>query len=82
MEWMGKPNREAFEKVERYLAERHPPESDLIFADDRLDNLAAARARGWRTVWVRPQNYAAAPPGLGADHRIVDRITELDPEDL
>jgi FMN phosphatase YigB (HAD superfamily) len=79
MEWAGKPNREAFAKVERYLIERHPPASDLIFADDRLDNLAAARARGWRTVWVRPHD---ASPSIGADHRIVDSLFDLDPETL
>jgi putative hydrolase of the HAD superfamily len=79
MEWAGKPHREAFEKVERYLADRHPVAAGFVFADDRLDNLAAARARGWRTVWVRPHD---APPGLGADHRIVDALIELDPDTL
>ena len=75
MEWAGKPHRSAFEKVERHVLARHPEDSDLVFADDRLENLVAARARGWHTVWVRPHD---ATPGLGAGHRIVDRITELD----
>jgi putative hydrolase of the HAD superfamily len=79
MAWEGKPNRAAYEKVESHVFARHAEESDLIFADDRLENLVAAQMRGWRTVWVRPHD---APPGLGQGHHIVDRITELDPEDL
>jgi putative hydrolase of the HAD superfamily len=77
MAWEGKPNRAAYEKVERHLLERHPLAEDLVFADDRLENLVAARARGWQTVWVRPHDAA---PGLGGGHHVVDRITELDPE--
>ena len=79
MAWEGKPNRAAYEKVEAHVFARHPEKTDLIFADDRLENLVSARARGWRTVWVRPHD---APPGLGGGHHIVDRITELDPETL
>lgn len=75
MAWEGKPNRAAYEKVEAHVFARHPDKKDLIFADDRLENLVSARARGWRTVWVRPHD---APAGLGGGHHIVDRITELD----
>ena len=33
--------------------------SDLIFADDRADNIAAAQARGWRThLFEGPQGWA------------------------
>ncbi len=77
MAWEGKPNRAAYEKVESHLFAHHPEDSDLIFADDRLENLVTAQMRGWRTVWVRPHD---APAGLGGGHHIVDRITELDPE--
>lgn len=77
MDWAGKPHRSAFEKVEQHVLSRHPGKSGLVFADDRLENLVAARARGWHTVWVRPHD---APPGLGAGHHVVDRITELDPD--
>lgn len=79
MAWEGKPNRAAYEKVEAHVFARHPEDSELVFADDRLENLVAARARGWRTVWVRPHD---ALPGLGGGHHIVDRITELDLEGL
>lgn len=79
MAWEGKPNRAAYEKVEAHVLARHPDKSELVFADDRLENLVAARARGWRTVWVRPHD---APAGLGGGHHIVDRITELDVDAL
>lgn len=79
MGWAGKPQPSAFEKTEDFLRARHPEAPARIFADDRLDNLAAARARGWRTVWVRPHD---APRDLGRDHRVVDSLLELDPEAL
>lgn len=79
MEWAGKPNREAFEKAEKHLEARHGTVAGIHFADDRLDNLAAARARGWRTIWVRPHD---APPGDGAGHLVVDHLTALDPDAL
>src|SRR5690606_15208559 len=46
MAWEGKPNRAAYEKVEAHVFARHPEKTDLIFADDRLENLVSARARG------------------------------------
>jgi putative hydrolase of the HAD superfamily len=79
MEWAGKPHRTAFEKVEQFLSETHPSHPERVFADDRLDNLAAARAWGWHTIWVRPHD---ALRGLGAGHRIVESLLELDPETL
>lgn len=86
MGWEGKPNPVAFERVERHLDVRHPGVASYVFADDRLDNLAAAQARGWRTVWVRPHDApydAGAFGSLGSNaHRVVDRLTDLDPETL
>jgi putative hydrolase of the HAD superfamily len=75
MEWEGKPNRAAYTKVEDHVFARHPEDSTLIFADDRLENLVTARMRGWQTVWVRPHD---APVGLGQGHHIVDNIIDLD----
>ncbi len=77
--WAGKPQASAFEKTEDFLRARHPGAPARVFADDRLDNLAAARARGWRTVWVRPHDL---PAELGEGHRVVDSLLELDPEEL
>ncbi len=87
MEWIGKPEVEAFTKVEAYVRERHPSLTEIIFADDRLDNLEQARLRGWSTVWVRPHDAINARPfdsaqGPSRDHRVVDSLLELDPETL
>ena len=85
MEWIGKPETEAFSKVVAFLRERHPSFTGILFADDRLDNLEQARSHGWSTVWVRPHDAMAcsgeaclAPTG----HRVVDSLLELDPETL
>ena len=89
MEWIGKPDPGAFLKVERFLAERHPEPLSFVFADDRLDNLDAARDRGWRTLWVRPHTAAQGVEGAAvtaiakaAGHRVLDTLLELDPETL
>ena len=92
MGWIGKPDASAFEKVEKFLLEKHPPASgglDLIFADDRLDNVEGARARGWRTIWVRPhtagggiEGAAVTAVATAAGHRVVNSLLELDPETL
>jgi putative hydrolase of the HAD superfamily len=89
MEWVGKPDPGAFSKVEDFLREKHAPATDLIFADDRLDNLESARARGWRTIWVKPHTVGQGLDGAAvsaiaaaAGHRVVDSLLELDPETL
>lgn len=89
MEWIGKPDAGAFLKVERFLVERHSESARFVFADDRLDNLGAARARGWRTLWVRPHTAAVGVEGAAvtaiaaaAGHRVLDSLLELDPETL
>lgn len=65
MEWVGKPEPAAFAKVEDFLRARHPEAGSRVFADDRLDNLETARARGWSTIWVRPHNFGQ---GVGGGH--------------
>ena len=92
MEWIGKPEAEAYKKIERHVRERHG-DVQFIFADDRLDNLEQAKAHGWSTVWVRPHD-AMTGNGLdkrtaeklrqrvALDHRIVDSLTELDIDSL
>ena len=83
MEWIGKPEAEAFSKVESYLKDRHASFTEIIFADDRLDNLEQARLHGWTTVWVRPHDATVADGDDPANnHRIVDSLLELDPETL
>ena len=97
MEWIGKPDASAFAKVEKFLRENHPSlfekdDAELIFADDRLDNVEGARARGWRTIWVRPHTVAQGADSVegaaitaiakASGHRVVDSLLELDPETL
>jgi putative hydrolase of the HAD superfamily len=94
MEWVGKPDPGAFARVERFLETHgllptHPSTPAAFFADDRLDNLAAARERGWRTIWVRPHTAAQGAEGAAvtaiaeaSGHRVVDSLLELDPETL
>ena len=98
MEWVGKPDASAFAKVENFLLEKHPSTSngknagnhtELIFADDRLDNVEGARARGWRTIWVRPHTVGQSAEGAAvtaiaraSGHRVVDSLLEINPETL
>ena len=94
MEWIGKPDASAFARVEAFLRDKHPEAfagdgPELIFADDRLDNVEGARARGWRTIWVRPHTVARGAEGAAvtaiasaAGHQVVDSLLELDPETL
>ena len=49
--WKSKPDPQVYAELERHLG-AHPDE--LILLDDRPVNLATARSRGWRTVFVHP----------------------------
>ncbi|HVR64782.1 MAG TPA: hypothetical protein VMU50_22935 [Polyangia bacterium] len=76
-DWEGKPHPPAYAKVDAHLRARHGQEIDIHFADDRVDNLQAARDRGWRTIWIVPHNAA---PELGAAFdRVLLSLTHLDP---
>jgi putative hydrolase of the HAD superfamily len=80
MDWEGKPNPPAYEKVDAHLRERHGSDIDIHFADDRPDNLESARARGWTTIWIPPHT---ASPVIGNEFdRVVDSLTRIDPESL
>ncbi|MCX7302301.1 MAG: HAD family phosphatase [Rhodobacterales bacterium] len=53
---VSKPEPEIYAQVE---ADCGLPPGDLIFADDRPENIAAAAARGWRThLFTTPQGWA------------------------
>ena len=76
-DWEGKPHPPAYAKVDAHLRARHGQEIDIHFADDRVDNLEAARERGWRTIWIIPHD---AVPALGAAFdRALPSLTSLDP---
>jgi pyrimidine 5'-nucleotidase len=78
MGWVGKPDAEAFSKTESFIRRRHG-DVRILFADDRLDNLAEARRQGWSTIWIRPHDMDI---NLSAGHRTLDSLLELDVEEL
>ncbi|MCF0223590.1 MAG: HAD hydrolase-like protein [Fibrobacter sp.] len=64
MDWIGKPNESAYQKMEAFLRLRHAEYFDddgmlknpreIIMVEDSLRNLEMAHKRGWMTVWVNP----------------------------
>ena len=53
---MAKPDAEIYAAVE---ADCGLPPGGLLFADDRADNIATARARGWQThLFTTPERFA------------------------
>jgi putative hydrolase of the HAD superfamily len=77
--YVPKPNAEPYDVVTRALGER----ARIVLVDDSPANLAPAKARGWRTVWLRaPESVAGGTRGLSvanppdADH-VVDRLDQL-----
>lgn len=81
MEWQGKPHADAYAKADRHLREVHGEGIRVHFADDRPDNLMAAREAGWKTIWITPQPVSASPWGASFD-RVAASLTSLDPETL
>jgi putative hydrolase of the HAD superfamily len=77
--YVPKPNPEPYELVSRTLG----AEAEIVLIDDSPANLGPARARGWRTIWLRaPESVAGGTRGLSvadppeADH-VVERLDEL-----
>lgn len=68
MGWEGKPHKSAYEKMERWLAQKLPvmgfampaDKRDIVLLEDSLRNLEPAYARGWTTVLVNPNVKAPA----------------------
>jgi FMN phosphatase YigB (HAD superfamily) len=78
--WEGKPHAPAYAKVDAALRARHGEDIQIHFADDRSDNLEAARQRGWRTIWIAPP--AASPAPATAFDCTISSLTHLDPAAL
>jgi FMN phosphatase YigB (HAD superfamily) len=81
-DWQGKPHPPAYAKVDAHLRQRHGQDIHIHFADDRTDNLQAARDRGWRTIWIIPHNVPAAVAGTLGFDRVLPALTALDPDGL
>ena len=59
--YVPKPNDEPYDLVARALGEH----ADVVLIDDSPANLAPAKARGWRTIWLRaPESMAGGARGL------------------
>ncbi len=78
LEWIGKPHDTAYARVEQNLAKIHGSQARIIFADDRVDNLLAAKARNWTTIWVR--NPCHIEPENRPFDFVVDSLADLDHE--
>lgn len=60
LDWVGKPQDSAYEKMERWLSEKLPAMNrpipvdsrDIVLLEDSLRNLEPAHRRGWTTVYV------------------------------
>jgi putative hydrolase of the HAD superfamily len=77
--YVPKPNAEPYDVVTGALGAR----AEIVLVDDSPANLAPARARGWRTIWLRsPESVAGGTRGLSVAHppdadHIVDRLDQL-----
>ena len=67
-----KPSPEIFE-----LATQHVPAASCIFIDDQKENLAAARARGMKTIWCKPRSaLIGSKPNLPGVHKKLVRMEQ------
>ena len=65
--WEGKPHESAYDKMEKWLAQKLPtmglemPENkrEIVLLDDGLRNLEPAHRRGWTTIFVNPASDSA-----------------------
>lgn len=81
MEWLGKPHADSYLKADRMLRERHGADVRVFFADDRPDNLMAAKETAWTTLWITPDPSRAGPWQDSFD-RVAASLLDLDPESL
>jgi pyrimidine 5'-nucleotidase len=80
--WIGKPDPLAYLAVETFITQSHGSDIRLHLVDDRLDNLATAAERGWRTHWVQPHHYGEADLARRAPHVetvVLRSLTDLHP---
>lgn len=64
MDWIGKPHESAYEKAEKWLAQKLPDQffangtpadpSKIVLLEDSVRNLEPAHRRGWKTILVNP----------------------------
>jgi len=79
--YVPKPNPEPYDTVTQALGQQ----ARVILVDDSPANLGPARARGWRTVWLRvPESVAGGTKGLSVSgglppdaDRVIDHLDQL-----
>lgn len=69
-DWRCKPSAEVYPLAEKRV---RASGRDIVFLDDRAENLAPARALGWRTVLVHP----TPEPNIEGQHLVVPRLLDL-----
>ena len=65
--WEGKPHESAYDKMEKWLAQKLPAmgfemptnKREIVLLDDGLRNLEPAHRRGWITIFVNPTTDSA-----------------------
>ncbi len=75
LDWVGKPNKQAYDQVESGLSQKHGSNLEIIFVDDSLPNLDAAKQKGWTTIWVHPKPKDSNPNHL--DHLHYSQLMDL-----
>lgn len=68
LQWKCKPDPEVYELVEKKLQAQG---AEIVFFEDKAENLAPAQARGWQTILVHPE-IPAAHPWTGAVAEFTD----------
>jgi len=54
VDWSGKPYAEVYHKVIESV--RPKSVADIIFLDDKIENIKTAKDLGWNTVWLMPDS--------------------------
>lgn len=60
-EWRSKPDPEVYQRLSQEFEENH---KQIIFLDDKLQNLIPASDAGWMTIWLQPKMPAELPLGV------------------
>lgn len=75
-DWRSKPCAEIYPVVEERI---RATGSNIVFVDDRIENLTPGRALGWRTVLVHATTHAPVDGGHLVLSRLLDLRDKADP---
>lgn len=77
LDWLGKPENSAYQKVEEKLVQLHGKDIQIFFADDSKDNLNPAQERGWETIYVCEESPSKINPKFNF---VVSKIWHFSPD--